>query len=179
MAVDASICLPLALLSSDDFCALNAEQQQSFAARLRHCLEIAESGLEAAKEQDSTLLDAIDDIELDALSIMSAFSDTKTAVSPYIVHSSWTFECDRQAMSAHVGAEATEFLGAASLQLSASYSDVRSWLQRWARVLQAVLGRFAAARSFTEAITQLIVIDALVAAYLAFAATVRLNARIS
>lgn len=176
---DSSICLPSTLLSSEDYRALGAEQQQSFAARLRHCEEIAEVGLNAANEQDSGLLEAIDDIELDALSIMSAFSDPKTTVSPYSIHSSWTFECDRQAMTTHVGADAAEFLGASSLQLNASYADVKNWLQRWARVLKASLGRFTASSSFTEAIAQLIVIDALVCSYLVFAATVRLNARIS
>jgi hypothetical protein len=179
MAASSSVRLPAALSLSDDFRALNAEQQQSFAARLRHCAEIAESGLGAADAQGSALLDAIDDIELDALSIMSGIADTNTAVSPYIIHSSWTFECDRQAMGGHIGAEAAEFLGTALLQLNAPLEDVRNWLQRWSRVLQAVLDHFTASTSFTEAITQLILIDALVASYLVFAATMRLSFYVS
>lgn len=171
--------LPSSLLASDDYRALNDSQQQAVEARLCHCMEIAANGLNAATEQDAGLLEAIDDIELDALSIMSISLDTEKTVSPYIVHSSWTFECDRQAMTAYVTADTAEFLGALSLPITASHDDVRGWLKKWAQILQSVLVRFMAASSFTESIVQLIVIDALVAAYLVFAASVRLNSRIA
>lgn len=178
MAVDAPIVIPLVLFLSAEFSALSAELQQRFQSRLCHCLEIAENAFEAINQPDIALLDAIDDIELDALCIMNAFADEETNVSPYIVHSSWTFECERQAMTAHVEADARDFFRLPGLPLSASYSDVRKWLKRWARILHAVLGRFSGSRSFTEAIVQLIVIDALLASYLTFSATVRLNSRI-
>jgi hypothetical protein len=170
MVGEPSVRLPTAILSSDDYQSLGAEQQESLTARLRHCAEIAHSGINAANEEDSALLDAIDDIELDALSIMSAFSDVEKTVSPYRVHSSWTFECDRQAMATHVGREEAEFLRRAPLQLNASHADVRGRLQSWAHALQLALGRFSASSSFTEAIAQLIVIDALLSSYLVFAA---------
>jgi len=178
MSDESSVSLPDSLLSSDDYLALSIEQQQSLTARLRHCLEMAHAGLKAANEQLSNLNAAIDDIELDALAIISAYSDPRKALTPYIVHSSWTFECDRQAMAAHVSADASDFISSSALPLNASSEDVKNWLGRWARVFQASLNRFSAASSFAEAVTQLIVIDTVHACYLPFAAAARLNANL-
>jgi hypothetical protein len=167
--------LPPSLLTSEDYNALNTEQQSNFAAKLRHCEEIATKGLDAAKLPGAGLFDAIDDIELDALSIMSAFADAETTVSPYRVHSSWTFECDRQAMAGYVAPDAVTFLVSAPIGIDASHEGARNWLRVWAQVLSSTLSRFSAAASFTEAVTHLVIADALVSSYLVFAATVRLS----
>lgn len=166
--------IPSALLESEDYKELNAKEQFNFVARLRYCDEIAVKGAEAAAIQDSELLDAIDDIELDALSIMS-LGDIDTQVSPYKIHSSWTFECNRQAMAQLVVADAAKFLGSAPLGMDASSEETKDWLYKWSQAIQSTLKYFAASSSFTEVITHLIVIDALVSSYLVFAATARLN----
>lgn len=175
---DAWTDLPLSLIESEDYKALNAEQRSNFAARLRHCAEVAAKGGCAAKTEGAGLLDAIDDIELDAMSIMGGFSDVEATVSPYRVHSSWTFECDRQAMAGCVAADAASFLATARIGVDASHDDARNWLRTWAEVLRLTLNRFGTATSFTEAVAHLVVADALVCSYLVFAATARLNSGI-
>jgi hypothetical protein len=171
--------LPQAVLSSDDYKALNADQRNSLSARIEHCMEIVEAAEDAALKSGIELFSTIDDIELDALSIMSTFSDVTTTVSPYRVHSSWLFECDKQAMSRYVDRAAAQFLASASFPFEAASTELRSWLQRWAATMRATQGRLRNSASFTEAVVQLVVIDALVAAMLVFAAASRLNAHVN
>lgn len=173
--MSASIELPPALLQSDDYAALNDEQRRNFLARLRYCEEVAEKAITAERAQDLDLLDAVDDIELDVLSILSGFGEVDSTVSLYKVHSSWTFECDRRAMAALVPSDAADFLRQPHIGLTASAPEAVAWLARWGRALNTALDCLAAATSFTAAVTHLIVVDALVSSYLAFAACVRLG----
>ncbi len=170
-----SVELPPALLQSVDYAALNDEQRRNFLARLCYCEEVAEKAITAAQAQDLDLLDAVDDIELDVLSILSGFGDVDSAVSLYKVHSSWTFECDRRAMAALVPPDAANFLRQSPIGLTASTAEAVAWLDRWGHALSTTLDCLAVATSFTAAVTYLIVADALVSSYLAFAACMRLG----
>lgn len=167
--------LPASLLSSEIYDALGEEERKALVAKLCYCEEIAESAASASKVEDSDLLDAIDDIELDALSIMRGFSGIDRAISPYQIHSSWTLDCDRQVMAGYVVPSAADFLASVRIGVNVSSDDARSWLQMWAEVLHLTLNRFGSASSFTEAVTHLVVVDALVSSYLVFAATARLS----
>lgn len=169
--------IPIELLESEDYKALSTKEKENFSARLRYCDEIVEKACLAVTVSDSDLLEAIDDIELDALSILS-LGDVQTKVSPYRIHSSWTFECDRQAMVQYVVPDAAQFLGSGSSALMASSKNAKEWLLKWCHVLRLSLSKFGTSSSFTEAVTHLIVIDALVSSYLIFAATARLNGAI-
>jgi hypothetical protein len=71
------------------------------------------------------------------------------------------------------------FLASASFPFEAPSTELRSWLQRWAATMRATQGRLSNSASFTEAVVQLVVIDALVAAMLVFAAASRLNAHVN
>ena len=173
-----SLSLSLALLNSEDYLALNDEQRRDFAARLRFYADIAEAAVEASMARDADLLELIDDIELDALSSISAFGDASTGVSQYVVHSSWTEECDRRAMAHYVSQDAVELLCTSSTGLTASPAEVKVWLRRWAEVLQSILKGIESVPSFTAAVTNLIVVDALVSCCLVFVATVRLGGKI-
>lgn len=148
-------------------------QRKNLAAKLRYCEEIAGKASSAANASDSDLLDSVDDIGLGALSIMSGFSDADTSVSPYRVHSSWTFEADRQMMAQHVGSDIAGFFGASPIGLGASNDEIRAWLQRWSQVLSLSLSRLAGSSSFTEAVVHLILIDAVVSSFLVSAAIIR------
>lgn len=169
--------LPATLITSDNYVALTDVQRNNFTAKLRYCEEIAEKASSAANASDNDLFDAIDDIELDALSIMSGFSDADTSVSPYRVHASWTFEADRQIMAQHVSPDIAGFFGASPIGLGASNEEIRAWLQRWSQMLSLSLSHLAGSSSFTEAIVQLILIDAVVSSYLVSAAIIRLMGR--
>lgn len=169
--------IPSALLESDDYKALTTKERDEFSARLCYCDEIAEKAYDAGKISDSALLGVIDDIELDAFSILS-LGDAKTRVSSYIIHSSWTFECDRGAMAQYVVPDAEKFLGSVSCALMMSGKNAKKWLVDWSRVMRLSLSKFGASSSFTESVTHLIVIDALVSSYLIFASTARISAAI-
>ncbi len=169
------VSIPTSLLESGDYQSLSLVQQRSLVSRLRHCAEIAENGRNATEGDVGSLLEVIDDIELDALSIMSSFFDAENTVSPYRVHSSWTFECDRRLMAKYIGEEESNLLRECPLPFDAALVDMRGWLSRWGNALQLALGRFSKSSSFSESVAQLIVVDALVSSYLVFAATARLN----
>lgn len=162
-------------MESADYAALNDEQRRNFLARLRYCEEVAEKAIAAARAHDLDLLDAVDDIELDVLSILSGFGEVDSTVSLYKVHSSWTFECDRRAMAALVPSDVADFLRQPPIGLTASVAEAVGWLDRWGRALSKAFACLAVATSFTAAVTHLIVVDALISSYLTFAACVRLG----
>lgn len=170
--------IPFALFESDDYNALNDEQKRSFANRLQYSYEIASKGTIAEKLDGRDLLHIIDDIELDAMSVMSLSANIETTVSPYQVHSSWTFECDRRAMAGYIAMDAANFLMSPCLDIGASYEDIKCWLRKWVEALNLTLEHFSLSKSFTEAVTHLIVADALISSYLVFAATIRLNGQV-
>jgi len=167
--------IPAPLLLSDDYSSLNSEQKRNFSARMEYVEEIARAGFDSANVGDNFLLDCIDNIEVDALAIISAFSNPETSVTPYVVHSSWTFECSRSEMAKMVVLDAEKLLMARSFGFSMSITEVRDWIQCWARALYLTMKKFVDSVSFTEVIVQLIVADALIALFLTFAAMARLN----
>jgi hypothetical protein len=166
---------PPSLLLSDDYSSLNSAQKKNFMARMEYLEEISRAGFDSANVDDNLLLDCIDNIEVDALAIMSAFSSPETSVTPYSVHSSWTFECNQSDMAKMVVQEAERLLTAPSFSFSMPIKEVRNWIQCWAEALYLTMKKFVNSVSFTEVIVQLIVADALVALFLAFAAMARLN----
>ncbi len=64
MAKVTNIRLPDALLSSNDYRALDADQRSSFMARIAHCMEIAAAGEIAALRMEGGFLSAVDDMSL-------------------------------------------------------------------------------------------------------------------
>ncbi|HEY4211867.1 MAG TPA: hypothetical protein VGM84_10335 [Steroidobacteraceae bacterium] len=167
--------VPDALSSSIDYGALNDDQRNSLLARIIHCREIGAAAENAALLQGSELSDCVDDIELDAFSVMSSSSDSSRSVSAYRIHSSWTFESDKDRLSANVDGAAWEFLRAESFLLESTEAALKAWLTHWASVMRKTLVRFEESSTYTEAVAQLIVLDALVAAVLVFTAAFRLR----
>jgi hypothetical protein len=169
-----SIALPSALLESDAYKSLNEKQRQSLVEKLNYCEEIAERALQA-QDRASELDAALDENAVDALSIVSDFAEGEAALSVYVVHSSWIAECDRTAMAHFLAPDAMRALSSAPLATDSSRASIKSWLHLWGNSLKTTLTRLESSSSFTEAITQLIAVDALVCSYLAFAAATRLN----
>ena len=169
--------IPYVLMESVDYVALTDAQRNNFTAKLRYCEETVEKASSAVNLPDDDLFDVIDDIELDLLSIMSGLSDVKNSVSPYQVHSSWTFEVDRQMMIKYVESDIAVFLGGPPISFGASNDEIRAWLGRWSKTLKLSLDRFVGSSSFTEAVAYLILIDAIIFSYLVSAAIMRLAVR--
>ena len=78
-------------------------------------------------------------------------------------------------MAKMIALEAERLLMVPSFSSSMSIREIRDWIQCWAKALYLTMQTFVNAVSFTEVVVQLIVADALVALFLAFAATARLN----
>jgi hypothetical protein len=178
MSIDTWNDFPPALLSSSDYQALNIDQRQSLLNKLHYCEEIKEKGYSAANGLDENLIEAIDEIELDSLSIMSISGNPNKEVSAYKIHSSWTFECNRQLMARFILPEVSSFIGSFSIGLTTSNHATKKWLEEWARLIELSISHFARSSSFDEAVTHLIVIDALISCYLVFSACYRLNAEV-
>jgi hypothetical protein len=171
MAIIPEDILPAVIIRSNDYVALSSRQRNNFAGRLYYCKEIAEKAANAISVQDSDLLGEIDDIELDAQSIMSS---SDGSVSPWLIHTSWTFEADNQLMIQYVESDVAEFLRNPPIGFEASKDDIRVWLRHWSKMLTLLLNRFSKSSSFTEAIVHLILIDAVVYSYLVSASIIRL-----
>jgi hypothetical protein len=166
--------LPAAITKSNDYADLTDKQRHHFAARLYYCKEIAEKAANVINVPDSDLLYEVDDIELDAQSIMSSYSDVDMKMSPWLIHTSWTFETDNRVMTQYVGSDIAEFLRTPPIGFEASGNDIRVWLKHWSQTLLLSLNRLAKSSSFTEAMVHLILIDAVVSSYLVSAAIIRL-----
>lgn len=173
-----SVKLPASLLLSDNYSTLNPKQKKNFVARINYIGEIVQAGFDCKNVDNNLLLECIDDIEVDALAIMSAFSDPESSVTPYAVHSSWMFDCNLSDKEKLVVRDAERLLAAPSFGFNMSIIEVKNWIQCWAMALYSTIKTFVEAVSYTEVIVQLIVADALVALFLAFAAVARLNVQL-
>lgn len=170
--------LPTALVGSDDYQALPERVRKNLAGSIDYCMEAADKALSAEKLTRGSLLDLIDDIELDAFSILSS-GTPETKVSPYRVHSSWTFECDRDEMSSIVVGDFKAFMSQSAAMFGRGEHDLQVWIKEWGAVTKNTLALFEGSGTYTEAVSRLIAIDALMANFLVFAASVRLSNRIS
>jgi len=179
MVAPTPIKLPDALVSGEDYKSLNSEQRRNLAARLDHCKELAAKAADTASSGADALLVVIDGLELDAMILMSIDDDAKTTISPWLVHSSWMFECDRRSMIKFVAPGIIDTLQSAPTGFTASNDTAKKWLGDWSKAQHLTLTQLEGSSSFTEAIAHLIVVDALVCSLLVFAAGVRLNANIS
>jgi hypothetical protein len=179
MESDTPIQLPEVLLASADFVALNMHQRKSFADRIANCLELSKASQNAVDQLDADFFSLLDDIELDIYSDFGASSNVEDAVSPYRVHSSWTFECDKKALSSYMPDTVARFLSSVAFSTTWHPDDLKRWTAQLGVVLQEALVKLAESSSFTEAVAHLIAINALLAKFLVFASSVRLNPRAS
>lgn len=168
------LALPDALTTSADYVALSKDQARAFGARLAHCAELAEVVRSHATIEPTSLRQLVDDIELDVTSLLSNTSDLQEGVSVYRVHSSWTFECDRARMPDYISADALKVLQQPSFSGKLSSGEIHEWLMAWACALKDCLCRLSLSIQFTDAVTQVIVIDALLASALVFSSGARL-----
>ena len=169
------VAIPSALISSAEYGCLSEVQRQNFDARLRYCLELAGAARVASQVDDEGLAEALDDIELDALSINGAFGVDEKSISIYQVHSSWTFETSAAEMSASVDHSAVDFIENRQAKISDSASVLKEWLADLAMTVEALLIAFSESSTYSQAIGRLIMIDALVGRVTTVAVLSRFN----
>lgn len=168
-----TLVLPVALLESADYLALDAAEKKDFAARTQYYREMSQKINDFAPSNNEELMSIIDDLELDSLSIIGLSTGVAT-VSVYRIHSSWTFECESGSLIKYVEPDVKEFLSATNIGLYSTNNDIFKWLEKWAKCFALTLNHLEMATSFTEAIALLVTINALISKYLTFAAIYRL-----
>ncbi|MDB0568775.1 hypothetical protein LBW52_22490 [Ralstonia solanacearum] len=166
--------IPQSLASSDVFLSLNDEQQLAFEQRLQFCREILENAELFVIKQDASRNGPLDDVELDGYSFLSSGKDAKS-VSPYLLHSSWTSDCDRSTMAAATCSTFSELFRRPMPNTNSTAAHVVEWFRYWAIALRDVMDSFEKSPTYDFAVAQCISIDALVAVALAVLATLRMN----
>lgn len=175
---DVSILVPRALRESADYGALTAKQREGLTARLLHAHELVDAAVEAANASGEAQRQAVLDLELDAMTIISVVGEPEKAVSAWLVHSSWTFECSDRRLADYIDPAALRVASAPKLALEASSDDVSRWLRGWSEALQSTFRKLSAAKTFCEAIAQLVAIDMLTAAMLTSIALLHVSGRL-
>lgn len=153
--------LPDAIASSDDFLRLDEPQQKAFAARLRYIEEIPvklDDWIGCSVTPDN-IKSFIDRIELDLMINLGTPGAAEKCVSPWLLHSSWTFDTSSRAMRRALG---DAFLAELALPLPGlfcSLIEFGEWLSRLRANLMRSLDAFYDSKSFDSAMAHLIAVD--------------------
>lgn len=169
--------IPSVLTSSDEFRTLNEVQKQNFVSRLRYIEEICLKSHDWLKSRETfeSIADFVDHIELD-LFVNLAVGEESRSVSPWLVHSSWTFDSSPQSMLTFL----PECLVEDSFQIHfrCDESEFLDWLKTRIDCMQLLLDTFYDADSFDCAIGCLIGIDVCISTLLTGVSKQRFNSRL-
>jgi len=170
------VALPKALTDDPNYRVLNTRERHHLQRRLETAWDIMKRAEEAAQPPRVRLPLVVDEIERFVLAIVHG--EPGGALAPCLIHATWVFDCDRDAMHGQVPADVAAFLAAPLPHLDAAGQAAShaagGWLGDWAQALDQTLDHFTRAPDFTAVVACLVVVDALAALLLAFAATLRL-----
>lgn len=152
--------IPAALVDSDEFRNLNQAQQQNFSARLYYIEEICLKSQEwlQFREGFESLSSFIDEIELDLL-INIGNDEKDSSISPWLIHSSWTFNTSAQCMLDCVSDCLTCDAVEVDIGFNCDELEFSDWLKKHIDCIRLLLDKFYVAHSFDCAIGNLIAID--------------------
>ncbi len=162
----ARMLLPQVLTQSGDFEALSPEQRAALVGRLAKANELIDDSLRAAEESGNSLREALLNLELDAMAILSISDPPAKTVSAWQVHASWTFECSHCRLANYVDRTAFIAMAALTVVVDVPRDQLSSWLRIWSAALKATFDRLSNATAFCDAIAQLIAMDMLAASLL-------------
>ncbi len=152
--------LPTALLKSDEYSGLNEIQKQNFRSRLNFIEEIcvkSKRWIENHKDFESNA-DFIDNLELD-LFVNLSIDGADNIVSPWIMHSSWTFETTSNLMLDTLPERLKSKLSLPGVGFQCDESKVLSWLNGCVECLYELLDHFYNAKDFHHVMAGLIGIN--------------------
>ena len=164
--------IPDVILNSFDFEGLSQDETKGFQSRLNYLQEVADKAARSYDVSESDLFDHMDNMELDIQSILSLNLERGLS-SSYTIRSSWSVTLDRNILHKHLDLKIGNFYEKHTLKISGSICQIRSWLIDWASVMENTLESFTSSTTQEKAITQLILIDALAASFLAFSILAR------
>lgn len=170
--------LPATVHSSNDFKALDERAQQAFITRLKHIAEIGEkiAELNSDSYESEALLYQLEDIELDCFATMSLHSEHKGYVSPWLLHSSWTFECTSKGLFQSIDSVTLAALKEPGVALEVSTGEFVSWVKVRGELIQTQLRALMNASGFCSAVAAMICIDAILASLIFELTKTRFNA---
>lgn len=149
--------LPAVLTRSDVWIDLNEVQQKNFAARLNYFEEICTKCNEWLFEQGvfSDNLDFLDQIERDLLVNLPSSQPERT-VSPWLIHSSWTFDTTPAELLDALPQEVAPLLSDTEIGFACSESEFRGWLEQRVESFRILMEGFYGSERFSEMIACLI-----------------------
>jgi hypothetical protein len=166
--------VPDALLTSDEWEGLNEAERREFCGRLNYIQEISTKTNEYLDYGYDDILDILDELELDLFMNLSIKVD-KHSVSPWMIHTSWTFgSLSRERLDA-LSPTIIERLSKTETQFNCSEGDLRDWLRKQTRTLQLLLDNFCDSQNFNVVVSHLIGIDVVLCALLLGVSKQRLN----
>ena|ERR1700733_1598609 len=154
------ITLPVCITESSDYQALSKEARHEFAARIKYIAEIPQriSELEGMAGIDDWLF-ALDNIELACLVNLSIRSEPKGNVTPWLLHTSWTFECTTRSLATTIGTDFKYLVTHPVPDFDATQDEIMAWVKSMKYGLDRELKNFRSAGDFCNAIGALIKID--------------------
>ena len=154
--------LPPSLVKSDNFRQLSSNQAENFDKRIAVIEELTQSikrYLERRGDEE-TLVEFIDELELD-VAAYQGLEPTSDNVTPWLTHSSWSFDTTPQKMRATITETLFGLLDTAGPTLEATARDIEAWLGRIAEGLRRSVESLTAAKSYDAAMAHLYCIDIL------------------
>ena len=156
--------LPEPLMKSFEFSNLTSNQLYAFKARLRHIEEVIEkieSSLLSHADAGS-FRSLLEQVELD-VSVILGISESPEERSPWLIHSSWTFEVRGACLGEQIKSTIRSVMDEASPNILSRQTEYAAWLQRQTAALHEALDHFYSAKSFSETIAYLIAADVFLA----------------
>lgn len=176
--------LPQALVQSSDYQELSERERQNFVARLRYIEEIPFKVREMAEVPTTShvneeMIAFLDRIELDLMINIGSTKQASEQVSPWLVHTSWTFETSATAMVKSLNRDSLRALGSPLPAVCCTVGEFMEWISSVARELAILLDAFYSSKSFDNAMGNVLLMDACLARMLAAVIAQRLNPGIS
>lgn len=168
--------LPACVTKSPDYQALSAAARHEFAARIKYISEIPQriSELEEMAVIDDWLF-ALDNIELACLVNLSIRSEPKGNVTPWLLHTSWTFECTTRSLAKSIEAEFKSLVTLPIPGFDATQVEIVAWVSAMKDGLDRELKNFQSALDFSNAVGALIKIDIILTLLIAGFAKAKFN----
>jgi len=169
-------CIPSALANAAEYKCLTETQRQNFTARLCYIEETCAKSEMWIKSREGFESHGhfIDEIELDLFSNLSIGS-AEREVSPWLIHSSWTFDATPALMAAALPDCLKECSEKTQVGLDCEEVEFQKWLEMQIACLRSILDDFYRANDFNAAVGCLIGLDVCLCAVLTGVSKQRFN----
>lgn len=170
--------LPEVLTDLREFRDLNVEQAQSVLTRIRLIQEFCLKLQDVHQEDPDDLRFAIGDLELDAAICLSVSGDPEARVSPWLIHTSWTFNTNAKELSGCLSSEARNLLAAPLPGATCSREGFVIWIDSYRGLLNTILDDFFGATTLAQCLASYIAMNLIIAKLLAGFVEARFNDRL-